>query len=77
MNGETALMPHNQTKVEYQASEDAYDLVYFEQLKVKTTEIRKSPKRFAAAVKHIKKENEERRKAMEKENIARASATKK
>ena len=77
MIGETAIMPHNQTKAEYQASEDAYDLVYFEQLTVKTAEIRKSPKRFDAAVKHIRKENEERRKAMQKEDMARASATKK
>lgn len=75
MIGETAMSV--ETKAQQEASNDAYELVYFEQLKVKTTEIRKSPKRFTAAVKHIKKENEERRKAMQKENMARASATKK
>lgn len=66
-----------ETKAEMKAGEDAYTLVYFQQLKTEDAEIRKSPSRFAAAVKHIKKENEERRKAMQKENEARAIAMKK
>jgi len=45
-------------------------------LKTECAEIRKNPKRFAAAIKHIKKENEERRKAMQKENAARDRAVK-
>ena len=65
------------TKAEMQASEDAYVLVRTEQLKTEAAEIRKSPKRFNAAIKHIMKENEERRKAVQKEKAARASAVKK
>lgn len=70
----TEVMP--QTKAQMQASEDAYTLVHSEQLKTQATEIRNSTSRFAAAVKHIKKEKEERRKAMQKENEARSSAVK-
>ena len=66
-----------ETKAEQQVSSDAYDLVYFEQLKDKTAEIRKSSTRFAAAIKYLKKENEERRKAMQKENVQRDKAMKK
>lgn len=62
---------------EQKASEDAYTLIRCEQLKTEAAEIRRSPSRFAAAIKHIKKENEERRKAMQKENAARQSAVKK
>lgn len=74
MMPETQAMP--MSKAQVQASDDAYTLVYFQQLKTKDAEIRKDSKRFDAAVKHIKKENEERRKAMQKENEARASAVK-
>jgi len=66
-----------ETKAQQQVSSDAYDLAYFEMLKNKTTEIRKSPNRFAAAIKYIKKENEELRKAMQKENVQRDKAMKK
>lgn len=66
-----------ETKAEQKASQDAYTLIRYEQLKTESAEVRKSPKRFAAAIKHIKKENEERRKAIQKENKQRASAMKK
>ncbi len=59
-----------------QAREDAYTLVRAEELKTETNKIRKSPKRFAAAVKIIKKENEERRRAIQKETAARSAAVK-
>lgn len=72
-----AETPMPETKAERQASEDAWELVRCEQSKVKAKEIRANPKRFAAAVKHLKKENEERRKAMQKENTAREKAVKK
>lgn len=64
------------TKAEMQAESDAYDLVHCEQLKTKCAEIRSNSKRFAAAVKHIMKENEERQKAVKKENAARDRAVK-
>ena len=72
---EVSDMP--ETKAEQKAAEDAYTLIRFEQLKTESAEIRKNAKRFSAAVAHIKKENEERRRAMQKENAARASAVKK
>ena len=75
MMPEVASMP--ETKAEMKASEDAYTLVRFQQMKSEDAEVRNSPGRFAAAVKHIKKENEERRKAIQKENAARQSAVQK
>ena len=57
-----------------QAQDDAYTLIQCEVYKTKAAEIRANNKRFNAAVKHIKKENAERRKAMQKENAARSKA---
>lgn len=64
------------TKAEEKASSDAYDLVRYQELKTLDAEIRKAPKRFAAAVKHIMKENAERRKAIQEENAVRDRAVK-
>ena len=58
------------------ADQDAYTLVRFQEMKDENAVIRKDTKRFNAAVKVIKKENEDRRKAMKKTNAARSEAVK-
>ena len=68
------VMAQPQISKEERANSDAYSLVRAEESRIEAQEIRKDPKRFAAAVAQIKKENKERKEAMKKEMAARSKA---